>query len=339
MKNTTRFTLRLREIQSAALTVFAALALTACGGGGANDESPRAAAAAAVEASEVQLAAQIVPSVVTMTKVSFTNSEGQALTGFMFKDTSATPKNAAVVMMHGCAGVWSNGVISTDAQPAISKLSHIHKRWGENLARAGYVGLLVDSFTSRDLKKECDNGATGLNEATKRPKDALAGRQWLVSNGHVAGDRIALMGWSNGGSAVMATMDKSNEGTVGARPFKEAFSFYPGCGLISEFGGDASTPAKTTWLPYAPVTIHHGSIDPLYTVGRCTNRVDVATTLGASAATGNAVAMMAHTGARHSFDQIDLNKAIASPYTASDKDAQEAADASVMSRLATIFGS
>lgn len=337
MKTTTRIQLKLREIQSAALTLLAALALTACGGGGgANDESPRAAAA---EAAEVQLAAQIVPTMVSMTKVSFTNSEGQALTGFMFKDTSATPKNAAVVMMHGCAGVWSNGVISTEAQPAISKLSHIHKRWGENLARAGYVGLLVDSFTSRSLTNECDNGAAGLNEATKRPKDALAGREWLVSNGHVTGARVALMGWSNGGSAVMATMDKSNEGTVGARPFKEAFSFYPGCGLINEFGGDAMTAAKTTWLPYAPVTIHHGSIDPLYTVGRCSNRVDVATTLGASVATGNAVAMTSYSGARHSFDQIDLGKTIASPYTSADKDAQEAADASVMARLAVVFGS
>ncbi|MES2943125.1 MAG: dienelactone hydrolase family protein [Pseudomonadota bacterium] len=335
MKTTTRIKLKLREIQSAALALLAALALTACGGG-ANEESPHAAAA---EAAEVQVAAQIVPGVVSMTKVSFTNSEGQALTGFMFKDSSATPKNAAVVMMHGCGGIWSNGVISTDAQPAITKLSHIHRRWGENLARAGYVGLLVDSFTSRSLTNECDNGAAGLNEATKRPKDALAGREWLVSNSHVTGTRVALMGWSNGGSAVMATMDKSNEGTVGARPFKEAFSFYPGCGLISEFGGDATTPAKTTWLPYAPVTIHHGSMDPLYTVGRCTNRVDVATTLGARAATGNAVAMTTYTGARHSFDQIDISKTIASPYTSADKDAQEAADASVMARLAAIFGS
>lgn len=337
MKTTSRIQLKLREIRSAALTVLAALALTACGGGGGgNDETPHVAAAS--EAAEVQVAAQVVPTVVTMTKVNFTNSEGQALTGFMFKDASATPKNAAVVMMHGCAGVWSNGVESTEAQPAISKLSHIHKRWGENLARAGYVGLLVDSFTSRKLTKECDNGATGLNEATKRPKDALAGRQWLVSNGHVAGDRIALLGWSNGGSAVMATMDKSNDGTPGARPFREAFSFYPGCGLISEFGGDAMTLEKTTWLPYAPVTVHHGSTDPLYTVGRCANRINKAVTLGAGTASGNAVSMVAYSGARHSFDQIDISKAVASPYTASDKDAQEAADASVMARLAVVFG-
>ncbi|HRG71977.1 MAG TPA: hypothetical protein PLH95_10085, partial [Thauera aminoaromatica] len=45
-------------------------------------------------------------------------------------------------------------------------------------------------------------------------------------------------------------------------------------------------------------------------------------TLGASVGTGNAVAMTVYTGARHSFDQIDIGKAIASPYTQADKDAQ-----------------
>ena len=47
--------------------------------------------------------------------------------------------------------------------------------------------------------------------------------------------------------------------------------------------------------------------------------------------------MTVYTGARHSFDQIDLSKAIASPYTSSDKDAQEAADPAVMTRLNTVF--
>lgn len=322
----------LRQLQSAVLYALAAIALTACGGG-ASDELD-AAAATEVNAMEKRNG---VSSTVTMTKVSFTNSEGQALTGFMFKDPMATAKNAAVVMMHGCSGVWSNGVVSADAQPAISKLSHIHRRWGENLARAGYVGLLVDSFTERNLTNECGNGTAGLNEDVERPKDAFAGRQWLISSGEVAGNRVALVGWSNGGSAVLAAMDKTNEGAVGARPFQEAFSFYPGCGLINEFGGDASTLAKTTWLPYAPVTIHHGSIDPLYTVGRCTNRVNQAINLGADASTANAVSMQVYTGARHSFDQVDLNKATASPYTASDKDAQAAADAAVMARLSTVF--
>lgn len=325
---------RLKTFTHALLGALAAMALAACGGGNAEDDVQASAAVSPV-GQPLRAAAT---STVTMTKVSFTNSDGQALTGFLFKDPAATARNAAVVMMHGCAGIWSNGIISTDPQPPIKALSHIHKRWGESLARAGYVGLLVDSFTSRSLTNECNNGTAGLNEATVRPKDALAGRGWLLDNGQVTTGRIALMGWSNGGSAVMATMDTSNEGTAGGKPFKEAFSFYPGCGLINEFGGDASTLAKTTWLPYAPVTIHHSAIDPLYTDGKCGNRKAGAIALGAGAATGNAVDMVVYSGARHSFDQIDLSKPIASPYTQADSDAQTVADATVMSRLATIFG-
>lgn len=327
---------RLKTFSQALLSALAAMALTACGGGGAEEEAPASADTATTSAAQPLRASAT--STVTMTKVSFTNADGQALTGFLFKDLAATARNAAVVMMHGCAGIWSNGVISTDPQPSIKALSHIHRRWGENLAKAGYVGLLVDSFTPRSLTNECNNGTAGLNEATVRPKDALAGRSWLLDNNHVTAGRIALLGWSNGGSAVMATMDKTNEGSAGSKPFKEAFSFYPGCGLVNEFGGDASTLAKTTWLPYAPVTIHHGSIDPLYTDDKCSNRKTTAIALGASTATGNAVDLVVYTGARHSFDQVDLSKAIASPYTQADGDAQTAADASVMGRLAAVFG-
>ncbi len=132
-------------------------------------------------------------------------------------------------------------------------------------------------------------------------------------------------------------MDQSHEGTPGSKPFKEAFAFYPGCGLINEFGGNASAPDKTTWLPYAPVTIQHAATDPLYTDGKCSNRVNVAIALGAGSASGNAVAMTVHSGARHSFDQIDIAKAIVSPYTTADRDAQTAADAAVMDRLSTIL--
>ena len=319
---------RITVFNRALLGALAAMALTACGCGDAEPEVP-----------EVAQAPQgaTVASTVTMTKVAFTNADGQALTGFLFQDSAATPRNAAVVMMHGCAGVWSYGVESKEAQPPIKALSHIHKRWGENLERAGYTGLLVDSFSARALTNECNNGSAGLNEATVRPKDAAAGRAWLLANQHAAAGRIALLGWSNGASAVMASMDQTNEGTPGSKPFKEAFAFYPGCGLINEFGGNASTADKTTWLPYAPVTIHHAATDPLYTDGKCNNRVSVATTLGAGNATGNAVAMTVHSAARHSFDQIDITKAIASPYTTADRDAQIAADAAVMDRLATIF--
>ena len=47
--------------------------------------------------------------------------------------------------------------------------------------------------------------------------------------------------------------------------------------------------------------------------------------------------MTVHAGARHSFDQIDLTKALAAPYTANDQAAQTAADTAVITRLAALF--
>jgi carboxymethylenebutenolidase len=283
------------------------------------------------------MAVMLSSATVSMTKVAFTNSDGQALQGFLFQAVGVPSRNAAVVLMHGCSGVWSNSAVDTSAQPPQKSLSHIHRRWGTQLAQDGYAVLLVDSFTTRGLTNECGNGTAGLNEAVVRPRDALAGRQWLLAQGIAGTDRVALLGWSNGGSATLATMDRTNEGTPGARPFREAFAFYPGCGLLNNFGGGASSVAKTTWLPYAPVTIHHAQLDPLNTDGRCANRVAGAVALGASEATGNAVAMQVHAGAVHSFDGIDLSKPLAAPFTASDQAAQTAADTAVLQRLASLF--
>ena len=49
-----------------------------------------------------------------------------------------------------------------------------------------------------------------------------------------------------------------------------------------EIVSDASTLAKTTWVPSAPVTIHHAALDSLYTDGHCANRVAGAIALGAT---------------------------------------------------------
>jgi dienelactone hydrolase len=44
----------------------------------------------------------------------------------------------------------------------------------------------------------------------------------------VTADRIALMGWSNGGSAVMATMDTTNEGTRRQQAIPRGVCVLPG---------------------------------------------------------------------------------------------------------------
>jgi dienelactone hydrolase len=56
----------------------------------------------------------------------------------------------AVVALHGCSGLWS----SKDA----SALSPRHTDWGERLAALGYVVVFPDSYGSRGLARQCENG-------------------------------------------------------------------------------------------------------------------------------------------------------------------------------------
>jgi dienelactone hydrolase len=264
----------------------------------------------------------------TVQRVELANSDGTRIAGYRY--TAAVPqRNAAVVLLHGCGGMWTEAAQAVNPHP-VNDLAEAYRRWAARLTQAGYVALLVDSFRPRGIFSECGNGAAGLNEAVVRPRDALAGQRHLVAEG-VPSQRIALMGWSNGASAVLATMDRTNEGPLASRPFLEAFAFYPGCGLLGEFGGARSS----TWLPYAPVSIYHGDADDLWRDGNCTRRVDAAVTLGASAASGNAVSLVVYPGAEHSFDQI--SKGLAGTAAAANRAARTEADAAIWNRLQAIL--
>lgn len=242
--------------------------------------------------------------VVTPTDASFVNQEGLTIPAKVFKPAGAGPF-PAVVMMHGCSGIYSN---STPANGVAS----LFREWGDRLVMQGYVAVLVDSFTPRNTQNECGNGAVGVSEVNARPFDAYAAWNWLSSQSYVNAGRIGLLGWSHGASSTLASMDESRN-LNGQQPFKAAVAFYPGCGMYNAFGGLSGS----TWKPYAPLTILHGGVDALYTDGKCTTRVSRAQSLGASAN------MTVYTGAKHSFD---MAKDATNGFTLKDVDAKNAAD-------------
>ena len=320
---------RIRQFNLSLMATLAVMALTACGGGGSDAPVMPTAVEATVLLQEdgtpmpapdsaAYAATETVASITTVPAgdVSFPNSDGLVIQARLYKPegTGALP---TVVMMHGCSGVHSY------SNPALG-VSNIHKEWAKRLNDAGYAALLVDSFTPRGTQNQCGNGVAGVDEAVDRPKDARAALQWLVSNGVAPADRVALIGWSNGGSATMAALDSSHA-TPGSLRFAGGFSFYPGCGLLNNFGGIS----MSNWLPYAPLEILHAATDPLYTGGSCDTRVNRAHMAGAVG-----LNLTVYPGARHSFDQATSVKA---PYTQADVDAKQAADAVVMQRLASLF--
>jgi dienelactone hydrolase len=113
----------------------------------------------------------------------------------------------AIVLLHSCSGMWSSGDAT---QPA-----RYVRRWLEQLQAKGYVAIAIDSFRPRGLK--------GCRRGLSRKADAFAALAYLRSLSYVSPQRIAVLGWSNGGSTALATATKRDA-------FRAAVAFYPRCG-------------------------------------------------------------------------------------------------------------
>jgi len=101
----------------------------------------------------------------------------------------ATPSGSgpfpAVVVLHGGNGFNSNTV-----------------SWADRLASWGYVALAIDSLTCRGKRTAC------AGNPYKQPHDAYQGLKFLAAQPFVRADRIAVMGNSRGGSAVLAALER-----------------------------------------------------------------------------------------------------------------------------------
>ena len=140
-------------------------------------------------------------------RVTFPGPDGVELVGYLFHST-VSGRRPAIVMMHGRAGPYStlaHGVYDA------TTLSKRHKFWGETWVAEGYDALLVDSFGPRGYAggfpaHSYDDRPAAVSEVTVRPRDAYAALTYLRARPDVDGSRIALQGWSNGGSATLAAM-------------------------------------------------------------------------------------------------------------------------------------
>ncbi|MDX2157387.1 MAG: dienelactone hydrolase family protein [Hyphomicrobiaceae bacterium] len=147
----------------------------------------------------------------------------------------------AVVGLHGCGGLF------TDRGTMAAR----ELEWAERFVAAGYGVLFADSFSARGYREIC--GLTGDQRPIRpvhRALDAEAALRWLSKQSFVDANRLALIGWSHGGSTVLHAVDKSVR--AGAPPIRAAIAFYPGCSTF---------PERVGWAPRAPLTILIGSDD------------------------------------------------------------------------------
>ncbi|MBX5130136.1 dienelactone hydrolase family protein [Rhizobium lentis] len=142
--------------------------------------------------------------------------QGTPLLGYLSRPQGDGPF-PAVVVMHGCDHL---------------RLS-VKELWPKRLVSWGHVVLVVDSFTTRNLKDTC------RSRLPERAFDAYGALDFLSKSGFVDVRRVALMGFSAGGTVTLdATKIQGNEQFV-EHKFKAAVAFYPACDANR---GDPSVP-------------------------------------------------------------------------------------------------
>ena len=154
---------------------------------------------------------------------------------------------ATVIALHACGGLAGN---SEPVQPR-------YRDWAEQLLKAGNAVLLPDSYGSRELGPQCRVNERRVLARRERVVDVVASRQWLVQQPWIARDRISLMGWANGASAVLWAV----------RPQLSSRSAEP---ARSPASSDASAMSLSSTMPALP--IHLRWIHPLLRFRFCRSK-------------------------------------------------------------------
>lgn len=214
-------------------------------------------------------------------KVSFPSRDGTPLDGYLFRPNTANGPGPAVIFAHGCGGlIGRSGINAREIA------------WAQRLTGDGYRVLMVDSFTPRGVKSMCAPATFRSEVYRARPQDMYGALAYLQAQPFVDPGRIALMGWSQGGGAVLNTLRTKSAarpaGLVPARDFQAAVAFYPGsCRPERQPGG---------WSSRIPLMVLTGEKDVWTPLEPC------AALLTQAAQAGSLVTLHIYPGAYHDFD-------------------------------------
>src|SRR6476620_12207781 len=185
-----------------------------------------------------------------------------------------------VIALHGCGGL---GTHSEAVQPR-------YRDWAEQLLKAGHAVLLPDSYGSRELGAQCRVKERRVLARRERVADVNASRQWLSQQPWAARDRISLMGWAHGASAVLWAVRPQSSARRIEPEFRSAIAFYPDCRISSGLG----------WSTRVPTLLLIGAQDDVSSPQACRQMVDGARGRSALAQ------IMVYPGAAHDFDRANL---------------------------------
>ena len=185
-----------------------------------------------------------------------------------------------IIALHGCGGLGGH---SEQVLPR-------YRDWAEHLMKSGHAVLWPDSYGSRELGPQCRVKERKVHGRRERVEDITVTKQWLLQQPWVARDRISLMGWAGGASALLWAVRPQSLSRDIAPDFRSAIAFYPDCRISAGLG----------WSARIPTLILIGAKDDVASPPACRQMIDGAR--GRSALTRFVV----YPGAYHDFDRTNL---------------------------------
>ncbi|WP_460885589.1 dienelactone hydrolase family protein [Polaromonas eurypsychrophila] len=196
-------------------------------------------------------------------EVSYPSHDGTLIKAWVVLPDGPVPRGS-VVALHGCGGLYA----SRGARRG--QLNARHQAMADMLVGQGYAAVFPDSLSPRGESELCTQkiGSRQIDQ-TQRRADALGTLAWVAAQPWATSGRIALLGWSHGGSAVLAATDLSRADVRAQLPQPAlAVAFYPGC----------SAALKSGYRPNARLVLMLGEKDDWTPPGPC---VELGKTMGA----------------------------------------------------------
>lgn len=188
----------------------------------------------------------------------------------------ADGRRPVVVALHGCGGLYT----------VRGRLDVRYLEYAERWNAAGWHVLLPDSFSARGQQSICrEPGPRRSITVAMRRSDVNAALEWLAQRPDVDPQRIALVGWSNGGSTVLRTIDRPAWSLAPAA----AVAFYPGC---------AASLGRHDWSAAVPLLMLVGERDDWTPPQPCTDLARRTT----ERRRGAAIEFISYPGSYHGFD-------------------------------------
>jgi len=197
----------------------------------------------------------------------------------LYKPDGAGPF-PTVIALHGCGGLGGR------SEPVLPR----YRDWAEQLLKAGSAVLLPDSYGSRELGPQCRVKERRVSARRERVADIMASRQWLEQQPWAVHDRISLLGWANGASALLWAVRPQLSSRNALPDFRSAVAFYPDCRVSSGLG----------WSARVPTLLLIGAKDDVSSPPACRQMVDGARGRSALAR------IVVYPGAYHDFDRANF---------------------------------